>query len=402
MDLNPSQSSGNKFTSSQSPDAIQGHSDDSLNASLFTRGLRAAVLTLGGLFAAGTTAEAMQPVDPAVNHNTPVRVARVDPIPQPHLMQAESLDVVEATDLIYQSFDPALSDYQRQRAEMELSHRDPGAKELLKIAWKEMANLPSDTPAWKREALSLFIATRELNMEFPARVAPQHLWEIIKNRQDIRPDGRPLAVVVTTKGDHNGAFYIGANMYDEMIKAGYRIVYFEAESDTQFIDCLKKGTGLKTDQEQRADIIMIGGHGAQNLLVLERGWPSLPDRHGYIDFGDAQMFKDAGISDCLKKGGQVVLDSCSNGEGRASEDNVANFMRRVFPHAKKEGIWSATESYGPIKLFFDHNNELIKVWYPVPDYRAFHQMRMHEMENAARREREPGVQAAVRREDPGV
>jgi hypothetical protein len=101
--------------------------------------------------------------------------------------------------------------------------------------------------------------------------------------------------------------------------------------------------------------------------------PSNPqeDGHGELDFADEQFFKTKGLDRVLKDGGQIVLDSCSNGEGRAEVDNMANFIRRVFEQAKEKGIWSATESYGPLEFHFDENGNLERVDFPVPGYQAF-------------------------------
>lgn len=336
--------------------------------------MKTGVLLLGGLVgSAGATEIAAAPVNESLQPPPTAAMVSATVEKLKDAMKKEKLDpetVREVERLILRSLDPELSKYSRQWAEVELSQIDPGAKKILPIAWKQIDNLPDDAPKWQFEALSLFTLTRQLGMEFPNRIGLEHIREICENRINQMPDGRPLAISVCAKGDHNGAFYIGDVMYDEMIKNGYRVQYFEAGNDTELIETLLTGTMVGTCREQRASIIIIGGHGNRTTLVLERDYGELPDNHGYMDPSDEQRFKDIGLARVLKKGGNVVLDSCSNGEGRAARENVANFMRRVFPQAKEKGIWSATQSYGPINLTFDKNGILEKVYYPVPEYRS--------------------------------
>lgn len=350
-----------------------GPSESPSNGGTFSlNGWRAAVLALGGLVTGGTAEAAMQQdAARAIQQGPPASVAKLN---APRLTDNPNPDretIQHMEQMILDSLNPETSKWQRQRAELELARQDPGAKKLLPIAWRALESLPAEAPAWKREALELFIMTRQLNIEFANRMPLDMIREICQNRINQVPDGRPLAISICTKGDHNGAFYLGDNMYPEMKEAGYRILYFEAESDTQFIEALFTGTMLGTSREQKANLIIIGGHGSRTSLVFERGWGDQPDNHGEIDFSDQKRFEELGIKNTLAAGGQIVLDSCSNGSGRAEMDNIANLMRRVFPHAKKEGIWSATESYGPISLKFDKNGELENVQYPVPEYRAF-------------------------------
>lgn len=273
--------------------------------------------------------------------------------------------------LILQAGNPELEGYERQQAERDLANMDPGSQKLLPIAWRAYERLPASAPAWQGEAYRQFLMTRQLGIEYPERLPREHLNELIQNRLNLTPDGRPLAIVVWPKGDHNGAFYGGKNEFQELIAAGYRVLYFEAESDTQFMEALFTGTRLGTSFEQRADLLIVGGHGSRERLWLERDNHPLPDGRGTIDFSDEKRFKAIGLGATLAPGGQIVLDSCSNGEGRAEMDNMANFMRRVFPHAKAQGIWSATVSYRVEHFTFDKNGRLINVDFHVPEYRAF-------------------------------
>jgi hypothetical protein len=323
--------------------------------------IKAAVVAIAGLLGGGAAAQELTQSPQPAKFQVPARVQRLD---------EEVLSPQEVKQTIFTIYNPASSRWEREHAEIGLINADPGAVQTLPMAKKLLADLESTAPDWQRKALNDYIVTRSLNIEFSQRIAPPVLDEIIANRLSLTPDGRPLAIVVNAKGDHNGAFYLGANMYTEMQQAGYRILYFEAETDTELAEVLKLGTQLGTAKEQKAQLLIFGGHGTPTSLHLERHWGDHPGKHGIIDFSDKEFFEKTGLKATLKDGGYVVLDSCSNGAGEEQGDNMANFVRKIFPQAKAKGIWSATESYGPIWLHFDKNGELERVQYPVPEYRA--------------------------------
>lgn len=329
----------------------------------------AGALAISGFFATSNAALASATL-PAANLNNTVASQPIDGEKEAEKKLDEKTIELCKT-LILDSLNPNLTRGQREGAETRLASIDPGAKELLQIAWHMINEDPTVTDKARFEALRLFVLTRQLNIEFPNRVGLERIDEICHNRLNQRSDGRPLAISVCCKGDYNGAFYIGDNMYDEMIEAGYRVLYFEANSDMEIIEALMTGTLLGTRAAQQAKLIIIGGHGNRTSLHLEGASSQLPDGRGYIDPNDEELFNQVNLARTLAPGGQIVLDSCSNGAGRAELENMANFMRRVFKHAKKQGIWSATQSYGPISLSFDKKGELTQVNYPVPSYPAF-------------------------------
>ena len=78
---------------------------------------------------------------------------------------------------------------------------------------------------------------------------------------------------------------------------------------------------------------------------------------------DEKQLADSGVSSALKGGGIVALYGCSTGEGREKEDNMVNFLRRVFPQAAPKGIWAPTVPTAISRLIFDENHRVIKVEY---------------------------------------
>jgi hypothetical protein len=180
---------------------------------------------------------------------------RADLPPRPVIVKTSLENIAEVQELILNAFDPSRSDWSRQEAERELADLDPGARQLLTIARDGLNGLPSSEPEWKRKAYQTFIQTRELGIEYPARVPDELLGEIIKNRQTMAPDGRPLALLVYCKGDFNGSFYYNHNTFEDLIKNNYRVVYYEAESDTEFGAQVKAAT-----TGQKAELLDICGH----------------------------------------------------------------------------------------------------------------------------------------------
>lgn len=280
--------------------------------------------------------------------------------------------------LILAAYNPGTSKDFQQSAEGCLIALTPTKERwLIESAREYQKKIPFSAPQWHKEACGIFVAARELGLEFVHRIPPQHRMEVIQNRHNLKPDGRPLAVLVMARGDHNGAFYLSDEIFEGLMTHNHRVVYYEAENDRDLVKCLKAGTGLGTANEQKAQVLVFGGHGSQSSLHLERYERPQKKNQGMLEPDDEEMLKRSGVSATLADGGQIVLDSCSNGKGCETADgkegrplNMANFMRRIFPQAKEKGIWSAQESYGPIEFKFNDDNELIEVEYPVPSYQA--------------------------------
>ena len=281
--------------------------------------------------------------------------------------------------MVLAAYNPDSKEDNQHTAEGYLIELTPEKERWLISAAEELKlTLPYSAPEWQRTGLETFVASRKLGLEFMHRVPEKYRSEILKNRTTVTPDTRPLAIVVMARGDWNGAFYLSDTIFENLCSHDYRVLYYEAESQKDFVNALKEGSGLGTAQEQKAKILVFGGHGSQDSLHLERDDREQKKGRGIIEPDDEAFLKKAGIAAVLENGGQIVLDSCSNGKGAEEADgkegrplNMANFFRKIFPHAKEKGIWSAQESYGPIELKFNADEELIEVEYPVPSYQAF-------------------------------
>ena len=203
---------------------------------------------------------------------------------------------------------------------------------------------------------------------WPERFSPSFLREIVKNRIENKPDGRPLAVVVYPHEDWNLAF--GATTKDSpigsLISHGYRVMYYEGTEDEHVYDALKDAA-----KKQKASVILLGGHGNAGHISFgaddparEEVWKGkdIRDYEKYmLDLGDEDDLMASKVGSSLEDNGTVMLDSCSTGEGKEAENNMANLMRRIFPQASHIIAPVAPAPSGKVK--YDKKNRVIGVEY---------------------------------------
>jgi hypothetical protein len=169
---------------------------------------------------------------------------------------------------------------------------------------------------------------KALDIDCPERIPPPLLREIIDNRTKPRSSGdhRPLALYVVSKEDHNGAFGV-TNLVDTM--KSYRVIYREARTDEDLARILD-------DLPEKAALLSIGGHGTRDFLALGAADPafgvSLDHEEQYVDAGDAAKLRGP-LSRAVADGGHVVLRSCSTGEGRGTQKNLAQLIHGLVPKA---------------------------------------------------------------------
>ena len=148
----------------------------------------------------------------------------------------------------------------------------------------------------------------------------------------VESDNRPLAIVTFPTSDYNGAFgqwkNVGMISPVESLMTTHKVVYYEVESESEFIEALSEGTQRGNNP---SSILLIGGHGNQGSLQL--GSDESREDH-FIDLNDLDLRLKTSYA--VERGGQVVLFSCSTGRGnveRATIDNVADFLHSAWPQA---------------------------------------------------------------------
>lgn len=181
--------------------------------------------------------------------------------------------------------------------------------------------------------------------------------ELIRNRTTPdENDPRPLAVVVFGTADWNKAFE--NNAIDELLK-GYRVVYHEVSTEGGAINALQEATAKRA-----ASLLIIGGHGTQGETQLGGGlfWPWQREERN-LDLSDEEQLRRANIGKMVGPGAHVILESCSTGQGRDKENNMANMLHRLMPQAT---IHAPTEP-AAVQIVLDEHGHFDRVRYDRDD-----------------------------------
>jgi hypothetical protein len=212
------------------------------------------------------------------------------------------------------------------------------------IAAAETERDPQKSLFFKSYGKAIVTATTELGIKSPFRYPPEFLISAVRERLSPTLDGRPLATVITAREDHNGAFNTKAENFTALHQAGYRVMLYEVATDKQAVLALQ----MAAAQGQKADLIMFYGHGSQRSLAfgapdprLSRSDSSTSNDPGELTVADEVLLREASYT--LRPGGEIIAVSCSLGEGGRGADNIASLLRRVFPQAKKGGIYTNTD-----------------------------------------------------------
>lgn len=162
------------------------------------------------------------------------------------------------------------------------------------------------------------------------------LVEVLKIR--INPtapsDKRPTAVLIFPKIDKNEAFQMYPTI-DRLVELGYRVKYYEVGDEVSAERRLGEAT---SGGDRKADVIVLAGHGISEALSLggdgfDVSEGRLAEETKFIDAGDFRPDGvDVNLPKYLSPTGDLVLDSCSNGEGgEGNPKNLANTMARIMP-----------------------------------------------------------------------
>jgi hypothetical protein len=182
------------------------------------------------------------------------------------------------------------------------------------------------------------------------------IQEIIDNRRDLKPDGRPLAVVVYPKPetDYNGALR-DRNLAIDLIRRGYRVVYFEAGKDTGLFNAIRVA-----GRYEKIPLLVIGGHGTR--LSTQFGADYKLGEARILDISDLREM--GGLRRYLGKNSTIVLNSCSTGEGEERAANIANLLAIIFPNST---VFAPTKPSSS-ELIFDHDRVVGVQYYGATTY----------------------------------
>jgi len=171
------------------------------------------------------------------------------------------------------------------------------------------------------------------------RFSPDNLQSLVENENTPNTDGKPVALLLQSKFDFNGAMAETDEVVSKLADAGYRIVLREAGTDTEAL----KGINDVSQSQGPIQVMEISAHGKQDRILL-----SAPDysqarntnEERRLDLRDRAQLNNSNLNDAFAPDAQIVLNSCSTGAGHERADNVANMILELAPNVSD--IWAPT------------------------------------------------------------
>ena len=202
---------------------------------------------------------------------------------------------------------------------------------------KFLGDLSTTTPVDQagKEFKDTYLNAEKLNITYPFRFDYPTMKELVKNRTENGPgDTRPVAIVTANRDDDTGAF--SEQFVDQkkitttLVNQGYRVMYYEASNMQEIISSVKDGAGDKIPP-----LWVISGHGSKGTAAF--GPQSYLDQFFGVRGADSQIstenvHKLSELREYLGPDTQVILYSCSTGESKASDSNLANAIRKELPN----------------------------------------------------------------------
>lgn len=200
-----------------------------------------------------------------------------------------------------------------------------------------------------KEVAAAIAPALALGINNPLRIPPQALATIVKERVEPVQDGSRRVLVLAAQQDEVFAFPSFGPQIKQMLEKGYRVSYHEVADKNAF------ATALAQYSQNQADLLVVVAHGKKSGIMLGAG---------ELISSDDSLIKPYNMA--LKPGGQILLCSCStgNGELRAFEsDNMATMFRRAFPHAAEKGIIApvAPALGSKLEIHFDLKGQVQKI-----------------------------------------
>lgn len=192
-----------------------------------------------------------------------------------------------------------------------------------------------------------------LNISFPERFSYQEiLYEVVKNRLELsQKDQRPIALVLYTKADSQGAFRF--NDIASLVNRGHRVLYYEVGRDTEVYEAIEQ-----VGRHHKINLLVIGGHGSPKCINLgaENKTTVAMNEEKYLDTSDLTEMLERNLSKYFSTNSTVILESCSTGFGGAKNWNMVNMIRTAIPVARAIGPKQDTKLGNYV---FDRQNRVI-------------------------------------------
>lgn len=195
----------------------------------------------------------------------------------------------------------------------------------------------------------------QYNIEFISRFRSMKvLFDVLQARKEgTAVSKKPLAVLVYPKSDFNLAFE-QYPLIDRMTELGYEVVYYEASHEIQVREALEEAT---QGGERKAAVIIFGGHGTANNMRLDDQSNAETVK---LDVGDFGVSPDIPLADFIAPEGDVVLYSCSNGEG--GEKNPHNMANTISAHLPAGVALHSSTAPANIRFVAKENGRIKVYW----------------------------------------
>ena len=217
---------------------------------------------------------------------------------------------------------------------------------------------------------------------FNSDLSSSLLEENIKNLNPDYNSSKPIALVIFNKNDPDDAFEkSGIRNNLENLTKNYKVLIFETDNEKGVYKAIEKagqlyGLNEKGNPHKPISLLILAGHGNQISInfgrteiddTAETIEELLPYEKAYIDLSDEDELRKLGKY--IGENAQVVYISCSTGEGKEKEDNVANMTKKAWPNVSK--IFAPTTSSSSEKFILDEKGHLINVEYDTSSDKTY-------------------------------
>ncbi|HKY62299.1 MAG TPA: hypothetical protein VJR29_02680 [bacterium] len=204
-----------------------------------------------------------------------------------------------------------------------------------------------------------------------------HALTLLHNHETLgttTPD-RPVAVVIGPTSDYNGAFasHTGFPVLDSLMESGrFHVLYFESADEAGAREALRTA---HEGVHRRLHTVVFSGHGMRTGLALEGPDPARPEtvvasrEEDFIDISDLVSGDLGDLDAILEPDGQILMWSCSNGEGGADAVNLANGMAEAAPGRP---VYSTPIPTNLARLAVREDLSLDLAWRGTESYVALH------------------------------
>jgi len=208
----------------------------------------------------------------------------------------------------------------------------------------------------------------DYGIQHPFRMKNQECAELIMSERDVLnkiSEDEKVAVVIYAQADETNA--LENNNFDKMMDQGYKVYYFECETEKQYFDAIET-----VGEFHKIDVLVSGGHGNFDILALGKGDPlkaeASRDNEIYsLDKTDIVEAKDRDLAQYMADDSFVLLESCSTGgkDGHLGEVvDVASGFKSVFPDSE---VWAPKIPTSIKGYRFDDNGNVVGIDYSVGD-----------------------------------